>query len=221
MSDGASPHRHIRSFVHRARRLSGRKQADYKKQFDQFGIAVPSGGFNPASHFPQTGPLTLEIGFGHAEVLLQEAQAFPERNFLGLEVYEPALARLLREIERLEFENLRVIRGDAAQLLPLFPSHCLNRLRILFPDPWPKRRHWKRRLLQKPFMRECARVLMTGGHLHMATDWEDYAEQIRSLLDGQPEWTLESALPERPQTHYEHRALRLKHSIYEWLAQRN
>ena len=215
-----APQRSIRSFVHRARSLSLAKQANYEQLLKECQLVVAEKGFDPARGFRNPSPTTLEIGFGHAEVLMEEAQSCPQRNFIGMEVYQPSLARIAHEIKRLELDNLRVIRGDAATLLPRFASSCIEQMRILFPDPWPKKRHWKRRLLQEPFLRECARVITAGGVLHLATDWDSYAEQIESLLATSSHWTRLVETPQRPKTHYELRAERLGHQIQEWAVRR-
>ncbi len=212
--------RTIRSFVHRARRLPDKKQANYERLLEKYQFVVAEDGFNPALPFQRPGKMVLEIGFGHAEILLEEARICPRHIFIGIEVYQPSLARVLHQIQHLKLENLRVIRGDAAALLPRFASGCIEQLRILFPDPWPKKRHWKRRLLQEPFLRECARVVSTDGILHLATDWNDYAEHIDSLLADNSDWTQLAELPKRPETHYELRAKRLGHQVREWALRR-
>ena len=134
---------------------------------------------------------------------------------LGIEVYRPALVSVLREAERLEVDNLRVLAGDAARLLPRFPDRCLRQVRILFPDPWPKRRHWKRRLLQDRFIAECARCLEPGGLLHLATDWPDYAGQIEQAVADAACWLTRPDVPDRPETHFERRGRRLGHEVWE------
>ena len=134
---------------------------------------------------------------------------------LGIEVYRPALLSVLRKADQLEIDNLQVISGDAALLLPRFPDRCLQQIRILFPDPWPKRRHQKRRLLQGWFLAECARCLVPGGLLHLATDWPDYARQIEQDVERAACWRIRSDLPDRPETHFEERGRRLGHEVWE------
>lgn len=207
--------RPIRSFVHRARSLTKAREKEFETLWERYGRTIPEQEFQPEALFAQSGPITLEIGFGHGEVLLDEAQTCTQHNVLGIEVYRPMLFSVLRKASRLEIDNLRVISGNAALLLPRFPNDCLQQIRILFPDPWPKRRHQKRRLLQDRFLAECARCLAPGGLLHLATDWPDYAIQIEQTVEKVACWRIGSDLPNRPETHFEQRGRRLGHEVWE------
>ena len=207
--------RPIRSFVHRARSLTKARKREFETLWERYGRTIPEQGFQPETFFSRTGSITLEIGFGHGEVLLHEAQTFSQHNVLGIEVYRPVLFSVLREAEQLGVDNVRVLSGDAALLLPRFPDHCLQQIRILFPDPWPKRRHWKRRLLQDRFIAECARCLVPGGLLHLATDWPDYAKQIEQVVANAACWHSRPDVPDRPKTHFEQRGLQLGHKVWE------
>lgn len=207
--------RPIRSFVHRARSLTKARKQEFEALWERYGRAIPEQGFQPEALFSRTGPITLEIGFGHGEVLLHEAQDFAPHNVLGIEVYRPVLFSVLRKAEQLGIDNVRVLSGDAALLLPRFPDRCLQQIRILFPDPWPKRRHWKRRLLQDRFIAECARCLVPGGLLHLATDWPDYAKQIEQVIKNAGCWHPRPDVPDRPETHFEQRGLQLGHKVWE------
>lgn len=207
--------RPIRSFVHRARSLTKARKQEFETLWERYGRTVPEQGFQTETLFPRTGPITLEIGFGHGEVLLHEAQTFSQHNVIGIEVYRPVLFSILREAERLGIDNMRVLSGDAALLLPRFPDHCLQQIRVLFPDPWPKRRHWKRRLLQDRFVAECARCLVPGGLLHLATDWPGYAKQIEQVVANAACWHSRPDVPDRPKTHFEQRGLQLGHEVWE------
>lgn len=211
----AEMRRPVRSFIHRARRLTKAREREFEILWKRYGRAIPEPGSQPATLFSQAGPITLEIGFGHGEVLLHEARTFSQHNVLGIEVYRPVLSSVLREAAELGINNVRVISGDAALLLPRFPDHCLQQIRILFPDPWPKRRHWKRRLLQDQFITECARCLVPGGLLHLATDWPDYAKQIERLVACATCWHTRPEVPDRPKTHFEQRGMRLGHEVWE------
>ncbi len=211
----AAPRRPIRSFVHRARGLTKARKQEFETLWKRYGRTLPEQEFQPDTLFSRSGPITLEIGFGHGEVLLHEAEAFAQHNVLGIEVYRPALCSVLRAADQRDLGNVRVICGDAALLLPRFPSRSLHQVRILFPDPWPKRRHWKRRLLQDRFIAECARCLTPGGLLHLATDWPDYAKQIERVVEQAACWQSRPDVPGRPKTHFEQRGLRLGHAVWE------
>ena len=207
--------RPIRSFVHRARSLTKAREKEFAVLWERYGRVIPEREFRPETLFERPGPVTLEIGFGHGEVLLHEAQACTQHNVLGIEVYRPMLFSVLRKADLLEIDNLRVVSGDAALLLPRFPGDCLQQIRILFPDPWPKRRHQKRRLLQDRFLGECVRCLVPGGLLHLATDWPDYARQIEQVVEKAARWRIGLDLPDRPETHFEQRGRRLGHEVWE------
>ena len=211
----AERRRPIRSFVHRARSLAQAREKEFEALWERYGRTIPERGFRPETLFKRPGPITLEVGFGHGEVLLNEAKVCARRNVLGIEVYRPMLFSVLRKADQLDIDNLQVISGDAALLLPRFPDDCLQQIRILFPDPWPKRRHRKRRLLQDRFLGECARCLALGGSLHIATDWPDYAKQIRKSMEKTACWRIGPGFPDRPDTHFERRGQRLGHEIWE------
>lgn len=167
--------------------------------------------------FGRRAPRVLEIGFGNGEVLVELARGHPERDYLGIDVYEPGIGRLLAAAADAGLTNLRVLRGDAAELLrESFAPASLETILILFPDPWPKKRHHKRRLVQPAFVELLADRLVPGGIVHLATDWEDYAEHMLAVLEAGP--SLEnvagagrfySAAHERPVTKFERRGTRL------------
>ena len=212
--------RTVRSFVQRSRKLSPRQEKEFVRLWERFGGEIPeSGVFHPASMFSEPGPITLEIGFGRGEALLAEACAYPEHRLLGIEVYRPGLHKVLRVAEEAGVANLRVLCADAAPLVARMPDACLACIRILFPDPWPKARHHKRRLLQKGFLAECARIAAPGAVLHIATDWQPYAQQIEELLATLGDWSREHP-PARRTTHFEERGLRRGHQIHEWALRR-
>ncbi len=219
--DSSPPRRTIRSFARRARGRTPRQQQKYDRLWQHFGCEISPSPCDPQTLFDQSGPVTLEIGFGRGEVLLQEASEHPQHNVLGIEVHPPSLMCVMREAQRLELRNIRVAQGDASLLLPRFETASLQQIRILFPDPWPKKRHRKRRLLQDDFLRECARCVAPQGVLHVATDWEEYADQIQQTLEQLPQWQIEADCPQRTETHFEKRGQRLEHSIREWAARRH
>ncbi|MGB5733948.1 MAG: tRNA (guanosine(46)-N7)-methyltransferase TrmB, partial [Thiohalocapsa sp.] len=179
-SDHAVPshHRGIRSFVLREGRLTAGQERAFSELWPRWGCDWRPGQLlDLPALFGNANPVVLEIGFGNGESLAQMAAAQPQRNFLGLEVHRPGVGHLLLEIERLGLGNLRVLRQDAIGLLRegLVPA-SLDAVHLYFPDPWPKKRHHKRRIVQPDFVALVARVLVPGGLLHAATDWEPYAE---------------------------------------------
>lgn len=182
---------------------------------------VPDGPIDLTQLFGRDAPRTLEIGFGNGDVLATLAVQHPERDYLGIEVHKPGVGSLLLKIEQQQLHNLRVLCADAVEALTArLPDDCLDAILVYFPDPWPKKRHHKRRLLQAEFAALAARKLQRGGRLHLATDWQDYATQMLEVLSATPE--LENLAPqggfvarpaERPATRFEQRGLKLGHPV--------
>jgi tRNA (guanine-N7-)-methyltransferase len=223
---GAPTRRAIRSFVRREGRLTPAQARALDTLWPRFGLA-PEALPDLDRAFPGGGPLTLEIGFGNGEVLAELARRHPERRYLGMEVYRPGIGRLLRVLEGEGIGNVRLVQGDAAELLPRLPAGALDEVLIFFPDPWPKKRHHKRRLIQPPFVAELVRVLRPGGRLHLATDWEDYARHMLEVLERTPE--LENLAgagrfvprpASRPETKFERRGRRRAHAVFDLLYRR-
>ena len=192
-----------------------------EKLWPVYGIDVDRGlaGKLPA---PRNGRVTLEIGFGDGEALLALAKQSPQGRFIGIDPHRPGAGRLLLQLEREEVENVRLIIGDAAELVPSIESKSLTQILVLFPDPWPKKRHHKRRLLTPEFLRILGEKLQPQGGLHIATDWHEYAEEILNALDETPNLCNEAgrlafcARPDwRPVTKYEQRGLRLGHQVFD------
>lgn len=161
----------------------------------------------------QALPVVLEIGFGRGDSLYHMAAAMPERLFVGVEVYAAGVAHLLGLLEEAPLPNLWVIRDDAVTVMAALPSGALTKIQLFFPDPWPKKRHHKRRLVQQAWLHEAARLLDSGGYLHLATDWKPYAEHMEEQVAAQPDtWrALVAPHPEakRPKTKFEERGQRL------------
>jgi len=218
--------RRIRSFVRREGRMTPAQQRALVEQWDRYGIDPGSGQLDLDAVFGRTAPRILEIGFGDGEALLTLAQAQPETDFLGIEVHRPGVGHLLLRAAALEIGNLRVICADAVEIVEQgLADAVLDRIQIYFPDPWPKARHHKRRLIQPPFAAQLARVLQPGGQLHLATDWEDYALHILAVLDAVPELvnTADGFAPRplwRPPTKFERRGQRLGHDVWDLLFER-
>lgn len=214
---GDDRRRRIRSFVRRPGRLTpGQKRA-----LDDLlpNYRVPPQADDLRAEFARPAPLVIEIGFGNGEALAWMAGREPERNFVGIEVHEPGIGRLLLRLDEKRLDNVRVSTRDAVDVLrEQVPDAGVDELRIFFPDPWPKKRHHKRRLIQPAFVELAARRLVGGGLLHLATDWSPYADWMREVLAGEPALEPagfdESTRPVwRPRTHFESRGARRGHAI--------
>lgn len=219
------PVRSIRSFVLR----QGRATESQKRAFDRHWPAI---GLDYAGHpldfctvFPRPAELVVEIGFGNGEQLVFGAQNEPHRNFIGIEVHSPGVGRALNAVAEAGLDNVRIYRHDAVEVLrDDIADGGLSEVRIYFPDPWHKKRHHKRRLIQPEFVALLCRKLKSGGVLHLASDWQEYVEHMWEVCDNEPE-LLASAGPchtvERPawrrQTHFENRGLKLGHGVWDLL----
>lgn len=215
---------HIRSFVRRQGKITAGQRLAREQLLSQWSLPYQATRLNLEAVFGRAAPVTLEIGFGMGETTAQMAQAMPERNFLGLEVYPAGVGSLLRRIESEGISNIRIIEHDAVEVLEhCIGDGCLESVHIYFPDPWPKARHHKRRLIQPLFIERLVPKLRLGGLLHCATDWAPYAEQMLEVLEAcsglqncagrgyapRPEW--------RPLTKFESRGLRLGHPVSDLL----
>ena len=183
MSDYEPPHRRIRSFVLREGRLTSGQQRAFEQIWPDYGIGFDGTLLDLPRLFGNDAPVHLEIGFGDGESLAQMAARNPENNYLGVEMHRPGVGHLLLKMEQLSLTNLRIIRHDAVEVLYHGLSNAaLAGLYLFFPDPWHKRRHHKRRILQPAFVDEIARVLRTGGIFHAATDWQEYAGHMMQVM---------------------------------------
>ncbi|MEE8426810.1 MAG: tRNA (guanosine(46)-N7)-methyltransferase TrmB, partial [Woeseiaceae bacterium] len=177
--DTARKQRTIRSFVRRAGRLTPPQQKALLDLWPRFGIEFSDQHLNFADLFPANEKMCLEIGFGNGDTLVQQAQENPQQNHIGIEVHEPGVGHCLIAAQKANIDNLRLIIHDAIEVLQQqVPLSSLNRINLYFPDPWPKKRHHKRRIVQTPFLRLIADKLVDGGCLCIATDWADYAGHI-------------------------------------------
>lgn len=227
MNDVENPRR-IRSFVRREGRLTLAQQRALDELWPRFGIDFSPAALDLQSLFGRTALRVLEIGFGNGESLAAMAAAAPYTDFIGIEVHRPGVGHLLLAIERLALQNLRVCCHDAVEVLERqIPDASLDRVHIFFPDPWHKKRHNKRRLIQPGFVDLLASRMSPGGLLHLATDWADYAAQMLAVLDASPLWRNRAGTgrfsprpPWRIQTHFEQRGLRLGHDVWDLLHER-
>lgn len=220
--------RPLRSFVQRAGRLTPAQERALDQLWPKFGLELSSGPLDASAAFGRRAPLVFEIGFGNGEALLHGAQHTPERDFIGVEVHRPGVGRVLNAVEAAGLTNLRVFADDAVDVLTrCVADGALSEVRIYFPDPWHKKRHNKRRLIQPGFVNLLAEKLAPGGLLHLATDWEPYAEQMWEVMDAHPDFHNTQGprghVPRplwRPETHFERRGLRLGHGVWDLLYQR-
>jgi len=229
-ADAVAAKRPIRSFVLREGRLTAGQARAFDLLWPRFGLdRQPGEVLDLPALFGNDRPVVLEIGFGNGESLAAMAAAAPERNFLGVEVHRPGVGHLLLRIEALGLTNLRVLREDAVVLLDqgLAPA-SLAGVNLFFPDPWPKKRHHKRRLVQPAFVERLARVIAPGGLFHAATDWLAYAEQMRAELDAADTSFVNTAgrgrfapdPADRPPTKFELRGERLGHQAHDLIYRR-
>lgn len=215
----------IRSYVIRAGRMTPAQHSAFKKQWARFGLSLFSGQIDPEQLFGRKAPLVLEVGFGMGASLLAMAKAEPEKDFIGIEVHPPGVGRLLNDAAEANISNLRVFMADANDVLEdCIPDNSLARFQLYFPDPWHKKKHQKRRIAQPIFIEKVRAKLAIGGILHMATDWEDYADHmmvVMSQADGYRNQAGEYVFAEkpayRPNTKFEQRGERLGHGVWDLL----
>jgi tRNA (guanine-N7-)-methyltransferase len=220
--------RRIRSFVLRQGRITSAQQRAFDAHWQRYGLDFTGAPRDFAAAFGRAAPRVLEIGFGNGEQLVHAAQAEPERDFIGVEVHRPGVGRLLNSLASANVDNVRIFHHDAVAVLEHeIAPRSLAEVRIYFPDPWPKKRHQKRRLIQPDFVALLASRVAPGGCLHLATDWADYAEHMQSVLDSAPGWrrhALHAASASRPawriDTHFERRGLRLGHGVWDLVYER-
>jgi tRNA (guanine-N7-)-methyltransferase len=218
--------RHIRSFVLRQGRVSPAQQRAVAALLPHFGIPYAAHLLDFDAAFGRSAPKILEIGFGMGDSTAAIAQSHPGIDYLALEVHTPGVGNLLKLIEAQQLANIRIIQHDAVEVVrAMLGDHTLDGVHIFFPDPWHKARHNKRRLIQAPFIALLAGKLRPGGYIHVATDWQDYAGQVLTVLSNEPllENTAADYAPRpahRPLTKFEQRGLRLGHGVWDLLFRR-
>ena len=214
-----APRRTVRSFVLRQGRVSNAQQRAWETLYPRYGIEFSEQPLDAPTVFGRSAPLYLEIGSGMGETSVAIAKAHPDNDYIAVEVHLPGVGSLLKSIDEEGLGNLRVIRHDAVDVLEkMIPDETLAGLHVFFPDPWPKKRHNKRRLIQPPLVALASRKLALGGYLHLATDWEPYSEHMLEVLGAEPllENTAVDDSPRpayRPRTKFEARGLRLGHGV--------
>jgi tRNA (guanine-N7-)-methyltransferase len=214
--------RTVRSFVTRAGRLTVAQERALLELWPKYGVAFEPEPLDLDALFGRRAARVVEIGFGNGDHLAALAKAHPECDYLGIEVHRPGIGRLLLAIEAQELSNVRIVCHDAVAVLDeQIPPRSIDEVIILFPDPWPKKRHHKRRLIQAPFIARLSERLKRGGVLRLATDWQAYAEQMLEVLDAAPQLANLAAperfMPraqERERTRFELRGERLGHAVW-------
>ena len=216
-----TPHGPIRSYVLRQGRVSNAQRRAHDTLLPRLGIPYADAPLDLAAMFARNAPRILEIGCGMGETTVAIAAAHPQQDYIGIEVHTPGVGSLLKQIDELNLSNVRVIQHDAVAVLEMMmPPSSLDGMHIFFPDPWPKKRQQKRRLIQPAFVALAASRLKSGAYLHAATDWQEYAEQILNVLSAEPTLANTAAgyaeRPAwRPQTKFETRGLKLGHGVWD------
>jgi tRNA (guanine-N7-)-methyltransferase len=221
--------RPIRSYVLRQGRLTAGQQRAFESLWPRFGVEFSGQQLDLQTLFGNDQPVYVEIGFGNGDSLAEMAAAHPQYNYLGIEVHSPGVGHLLLKIEELGLENVRILRHDAVEVLAQSIGDAqLAGVFLFFPDPWHKKRHHKRRILQPPLISQLARVIQPGGVFHAATDWENYAEHMLDTLSDAAQSFSNAAGPGcfserpdyRPLTKFEQRGQRLGHGVWDLIFHR-
>ncbi|MET1256871.1 tRNA (guanosine(46)-N7)-methyltransferase TrmB [Aliikangiella maris] len=216
-------HRKVRSFVRREGRMTAGQTLAYESMMPDYGITYSQQVLNLTELFGNSNPVTLEIGFGMGASLAEQAANYPHFNFIGIEVHRPGVGSLLARMKERELTNIRVISHDAIDVLQhMIPLNSLSKLQLFFPDPWHKTRHHKRRIVKDEFVTQVRNKLLSGGILHMATDWENYAQHMLKVMQQVSGWENLSSTndfvpkPEdRPVTKFQQRGERLGHGVWD------
>ena len=222
MSD-VKPLRKIQSFVKRSGRLSKAQSIGLNELWNDYGINLNGKLLNFEELFLNQNNVTLEVGFGNGDSLLEMAIQQPNQNFLGIEVYEAGVGRLINEANKNQLVNLKIIKDDAVEVLNNnIPDDSISHFQLFFPDPWHKKRHHKRRIVQTSFLDLLTKKLKNNGIVHIATDWENYAEHIMEVLESHSHFKncagdhIYSERPEqRPLTKFENRGQKLGHDVWD------
>jgi tRNA (guanine-N7-)-methyltransferase len=228
MPPDAPPHRPIRSYVLREGRLTAGQERAFAALWPRFGVEYTGIPLDLPALFGNDRPVWLEIGFGNGDALATLAERHPDRNYLGIEVHRPGVGHLLLRLEAHALANVRLLRHDAVEVLrSALPPASLAGVYLFFPDPWHKRRHHKRRIVQPELVDLLARVIRPGGLFHAATDWEDYAQQMHAVIEASPAFEnvagpgrFAPRPDERPLTRFEQRGQSLGHGVWDLLFRR-
>ena len=214
-------HPPIRSYVLRQGRFSRGQQRAHAELLPRWGVAYRAEPLNFREIFGRVAPVVVEIGSGMGETTARIAAENPQNDYLAIEVHAPGVGSLLKQLEEAGSANVRVAQHDAVEVMrDMVPPGSLAGVHVFFPDPWPKKRHHKRRLIQPAFAELLASCLAPGGYLHVATDWQEYAEHVLEVLQQTPGLVNTAAAfaprpPTRPETKFERRGIRLGHGVWD------
>ena len=228
-AEGEKYMRTVRSFVVRGGRMTEGQERAYSENWPAMGLDLEMGQLDLADVFGREAPVVLEIGFGMGDSLVAMAQAMPEKNYIGVEVHRPGVGRLLNNASEAGLTNMRVFCTDALEVLAqCIPDGSLETVQLFFPDPWHKKKHNKRRIVQPAFAETIRQKLRVGGQFHMATDWEPYAEHMMEVMSAAPGYSNSqgdgeySPQPEwRPVTKFQRRGERLGHGVWDLIFTRS
>lgn len=228
MTDSIEHKRTIRSFVKRTGRMTESQQRAMDEHWSKLGLEHKQGSIDVMALFGRKAPLVVEIGFGNGDSLVEMAQKSPHQDYIGIEVHEPGVGRLINNVVLQELPNLKAYCHDAVEVLEdCFADESINRLQLFFPDPWHKKRHNKRRIVQPEFVQLVRQKLEIGGCWHMATDWEPYAEHMMEVMSEAQGFKNVAGpggfvpRPEtRPLTKFEQRGERLGHGVWDLMFER-
>jgi tRNA (guanine-N7-)-methyltransferase len=215
----------VRSYVIRAGRMTAGQKGAFDRYWEKYGLSLFDGLIDPQAVFGRAAPLVVEVGFGMGDSLLAMAMAEPDKDFIGIEVHPPGVGRLINNAGKEGGENLRVYMADAVDVLnDCIPTEGIDRFQLYFPDPWHKKKHHKRRIVQPQFVQLIVSRLRPGALLHFATDWENYAEQMAEVLQAAEGIVSEGGASPfverpafRPVTKFEQRGARLGHGVWDLL----
>ena len=221
-------YRTIRSFVKREGKITTGQQSAIDELWPDYGVDLHDELIDFSALFKRDAELVMEIGFGNGLSLAEMASVNPQTNFLGVEVHKPGVGSLLVQVKQRAIDNIRVSGDDAVELMKQIPANSIDRMQIFFPDPWHKKRHHKRRLIQAEFVESVVKRLKKDGVMHVATDWENYAEHVMDVLSANVNLANMSDREDgfcikpdyRPETKYERRGLNLGHGVWDMLFQK-
>ncbi len=218
----------IRSYVIRAGRMTEGQRNAFEEWWPQYGLRLADGSIDPSVVFGRSAPLVLEIGFGMGDSLLHMAKAEPDKDFIGIEVHSPGVGRLISQAGLDGVKNLRVYMADAKDVMDdCIPVNAISRFQLYFPDPWHKKKHNKRRIVQAGFMDLVAKKIAPNGVVHLATDWEAYADHMMEVMcdskvfeNSVSEYFFSKKPEYRPETKFERRGERLGHGVWDIIFRR-